>query len=121
MSTKNSTKLLEAIYHDIWQGNDLSQFSKYYHADVLFYTDEGILNYQQIEKHAHWQKEHYKDLTFDFSDILTTNEKIAFRFKSSGFNEEKTIGFNVMGFYHLRDSKVYRCWANVHPKIEFKH
>ncbi len=124
----NGEKFFKEMYHCIWQGNDLNRFDEFYaksFEETISVTDERKnpidlqMNYHDLLQQARWQKEHYKDTTFEIKKIVVTgNEYISVHFYSTSI-ERKTGDLKhrcVCGIWRLnREGKIDRVWAVVTP------
>ena len=121
MNNQQARQLIQDIYRDIWQGKDLAKFATYYHPQVAAHVDQQTVNYSEIEAHAHWQKAHFQNLTFNFIDILVDQHKLAFHLRSSGQQDTTQYYWQVFAIYHLKEDKIHRCWALTDPRINIRN
>ncbi|MDN3506684.1 MAG: hypothetical protein P0S96_05600 [Simkaniaceae bacterium] len=121
-------KFFKEMYYNIWQSNDLSKFDDYYAKDfresISVSDDEKRpielqMDYNDLVKQAHWQKENYEDTTIDFKKVVVSDDNhISVSFYSTSI-EKKSGELRhrcVCGIWRLnKENKIDRVWAVVTP------
>lgn len=121
-------KYFKEMYFYIWQSNDLSKLDQYYakdFAEVIQVCDDNKkpiefnMQYADIVKQAKWQKDSYKDTTFEIKKIVAgADNHISVHFYSTSI-EKKTGELRhrcVCGIWHLNENnQIDRVWAVVTP------
>lgn len=124
----NVEKFFKEMYHNIWQSNDLSKLDAYYAKDfeeTVYVSDEKNkpielqMKYDDIVKNAKWQKDNYKDTTFEIKKIVAgENNHISVNFYSTSIYKKTGEPRHryVCGIWRLnRENKINRVWAVVTP------
>lgn len=131
----NAEKYIKALYHDIWQGHDVEKIGDYYAKDAQATIsvsknaqdpEDITLDFDGIHQQALWQKSHYKNLKFDFKEIvLSQDEKVIsalFWSQSTCVKTGETRNFRVMGMWMLNDEKkINKVCAVMTPYYPFEH
>ena len=124
----NAEKFFKEMYANIWQGNDLNKFDQFYSKDfeeTISVSDDDKnpielkMRYDDLFDQAKWQKENYKNTTFQVIKLVASGaDYISVHFYSSSI--EKSTGEIkhrcVCGIWHLnKENKIDRVWAVVTP------
>jgi hypothetical protein len=124
----NAEKFFKEMYANIWQGNDLTKFDQFYSKDfeeTISVSDDDKnpielkMRYDDLFDQAKWQKENYKNTTFQMIKLVASGaDYISVHFYSSSI--EKNTGEIkhrcVCGIWHLnKENKIDRVWAVVTP------
>jgi hypothetical protein len=124
----NAEKFFKEMYANIWQGNDLTKFDQFYSKDfeeTISVSDDDKnpielkMRYDDLFDQAKWQKENYKNTTFQMIKLVASGaDYISVHFYSSSI--EKNTGEikhrYVCGIWHLnKENKIDRVWAVVTP------
>lgn len=126
----NAENFFKSMYFDIWQSHNIEKVDQYYaktFTETIDTTNEKkepvtlSLNYQGIVKQVHFQKENYRDTTFEIRKLVANDNYISVHFYSSSIdkrtNELKhrcVCGIWRLNSYH----KIDRVWAVVTPHSE---
>lgn len=123
----NAETFFKAMYFDIWQSNHIERLDHYYaksFTEDIDTTDENkepinlSLDYEGIVKQAHFQKEHYKETTFEIKKLVSNDSYISVHFYSSSIDKRTNELKHrcVCGIWHLNaEHKIDRVWAVVTP------
>lgn len=118
MNQAEAEKFVKQVFHDIWEGHDLTRLKDYYHAEIE--TDLGgkPITFNEIRQHAENMKQNWVNVKVVFKDIISDNhDKIAVRFTMSGIKDGEPVSFEMMGIYTLKDNKLYRIFGLSHPPM----
>lgn len=124
----SSEKYFQEMYANIWQSNDLNKFDDYYANDfeeTISICDENKnpaeinMNYDDLKKHAIWQKENYANTTLEIRKIaegLDNHMSVYFYSSSMDKKTEKLKHRYVCGIWRLNQAnQINRVWAVVTP------
>jgi hypothetical protein len=129
----NADKFIKDCFHDIWEGHAIEKIGDYYAKDVDIHVSvskkEGEIEdltptYDDFVAQAQWQKEAYKDLAFNFKNILASEDKqhISFIYHSKGIDREtgNDVAYRVAAIFKLSaDNKICEVQAVVLPFYPF--
>ncbi len=124
----NAEKFFKEMYYYIWQSNDISKFDDYYAKDfeeTISVCDDNKqpiefkMNYEDLARVAVWQKENYKDTTFEIKKLVASDGNyISVHFYSTSI-EKQTGELRhrcVCGIWRLnKENKINQVWAVVTP------
>lgn len=124
----NAEQFFKEMFRCIWQGHDLSQFSKFYakNFEETIHTSDAqqqpielCMHYEDLLKQATWCKEHYKNTTLDIKKLVAAEESyISVHFYSTSIEAStgKLLHRCVCGIWRLnQEKKIDRVWAVVTP------
>jgi len=123
----NIAKFFKSMYFDIWQSNNIEKIDHYYartFSETIDTTNDKkepitlSLDYQGIIEQARFQKENYKDTTFEIKKLVENDSYISVHFYSSSIDKRSNELKHrcVCGIWHLNsDHKIDRVWAVVTP------
>ena len=128
-------KFVKDCFHDVWEGHAIDKIGDYYAKDVDIHVSVSPnageiedLNptFEDFVEQAKWQKETYKDIVFNFKNILLSEDKkhISFIYHSKAVERttDKEVGFRVAAIFTLNaDNKVGEVQATVLPFYPFIH
>lgn len=123
----NDNRFFQEMFFNIWQGNDLSQFDRYYAKDfqeTITVSDEENrpldlrMNYRELLEQAKWQKENATDTTLEIKKLVVSDDYVSVHFYSTSI--VKSTGElrhrSVCGIWHLnQNGQIDRVWAVVTP------
>ncbi len=117
----------KSMYFDIWQSNNIDKIDDYYAKNFTETIDttndkkepiELSLDYQGIVDQAHFQKENFKDTTFEIKKLTSTSTDISVHFFSTSIDiKTNELKYRcVCGIWQLNnEGKIDRVWAVVTP------
>ncbi len=123
----NAENFFKTMYFDIWQSNNIGKIDVYYAENFTESIDttnekkepvELELDYQGIVNQAHFQKENYKDTTFEIKKLVSTSDHISVHFYSTSIDKTTNEIKHrcVCGIWRLDEKgKIDRVWAVVTP------
>jgi len=117
----------KSMYFDVWQSNAIEKIDHYYaksFAETIDTTDSNntpitlSLDYQGILEQALFQKESFKNTTFEIKKLVACDSTISVHFYSSS-TDKRTNELKhrcVCGIWRLNNNnKIDRVWAVVTP------
>ena len=112
MNIKQSTEFVKKMYSSIWRPCDHSQLSNYYSTDVIGYSGEVQINYNDIEQHIKNFKKQCKEIIPDFHRILNAGDQVTVWFTQHpiGLNGEELFELETMVTYEIIDNKIQKVW-----------
>lgn len=74
-------RFLESWFHDVWVLSSVENMARYYASSVKGTFNGETLSRKELEKHCAWAKDNEKITHFEFFDVVSEDNKIAFRIR----------------------------------------
>ncbi|WP_115711584.1 hypothetical protein [Legionella sainthelensi] len=95
-------RFLESWFYDVWVLSSVENMKRYYANSVTGEFNGEILSREELEKHCSWGKDNEKISQFEFIDVVSEDNKIAFRIQFKFTDRESTIKkAENIGIMHL--------------------
>ncbi len=118
MNNKEAKKFVEAVYHDIWAGNNPKKFDEYYHPDVVCVAHqpngtELEMDFAAIKNHAAGVGKDRRKVETVFEEVVAQRNKIIARYRQRSINTQTSEVFDLKAVfeYQLENGKIKNIWA----------
>lgn len=120
MNQIEAENFVKQLFHDIWEGHDISRFNDYYHADIQADAGGKPIDFATIQLHAQTMKTEWSNTQVVFKDIISNgHNKIAVRFVMSSIKQGQAMSFEMMGIYDLKDNKLFKIFGLSNPPMTY--
>lgn len=111
--------ILKEMFTEMVERKDVSLIPKYYHPDLLIYTNNKIISYDDfLKSHIEYYSKPIKyKVSYDDDTWIENDNKIAVRTFISIANNENQSVFNieVILIAEFKDNRIYRLWELTYP------
>ncbi|KTC93182.1 hypothetical protein [Legionella cincinnatiensis] len=93
-------RFLESWFYDVWVLSSVENMKRYYATSVTGEFNGETLSREELEKHCAWGKDNEKITHFEFIDVVSEDNKIAFciqfQFTDQTNNIKKAENIGIM-------------------------
>ena len=107
-------RFLENCFHDVWILSSVENMDRYYSKAVTGIFNGKSVTRKDIEAQCKWGKDNEKISHIEFPEVISENNKIAFRVQFHFTDETgKQKSAENMMIYHLdNEGKIHEIWKN---------